>query len=498
MTFPPDIHRLLIILALSLIRAGFDVFGVITFGTACMGQTVNIRRLVRYTPIFTIVFFSVISIPIVHTYRLSLGFIALILMLNHYKFFNLFHASSGVLLGFSCLIALDIVFGILIEATGIPAPPESMYLRFIYSTPVAITILVLGLTGQRFVRRVKNRQDERREADHPAEFRNQQKEFATITLLFVGLIIVSTLAYTPLFSDSPHFAFFYPLMVFSLILLSHRGRNRYSNGWRGTLIDLIDPAVLGACIAYIIHSFGDGGRHYRLLFIPLVASVALKRNLSTRIIIVVFSIGFVLFDTGLSHVGKEDLLYIFTILLVFWLIRGFIEIEGSLRGTLEHYAITDPLTGMYNRRYLQAKLNGISSQEISSAFLIVLDLDNFKSINDTYGHSEGDAELKKTAELIQSMIRKEDTAARYGGDEFVILIREPDPVAALRIAQRIGKTVSRKTSRSVELGVSMGMACGADFPDSMDLIIHADKELYQAKNGGKNLLSFRGTAYTFS
>jgi two-component system cell cycle response regulator len=157
-----------------------------------------------------------------------------------------------------------------------------------------------------------------------------------------------------------------------------------------------------------------------------------------------------------------------------------------------HSAITDKLTGLYNRRYfdhfLDFEIKRFSRQKASLA-LLMMDIDNFKLINDTLGHLFGDKILNKLGDIIKSIIRETDLAARYGGEEFSIVMSNTGLEEAADIAERLRKAISEYnfeiTNRPIT--VSIGIALyPSDSISLQDLLSNADRALYRAKNEGKN------------
>jgi two-component system cell cycle response regulator len=162
---------------------------------------------------------------------------------------------------------------------------------------------------------------------------------------------------------------------------------------------------------------------------------------------------------------------------------------------LEVLAITDQLTATYNHSYLYVRLQEEfqRAQRYSLPFsYIMLDIDNFKRINDTYGHMVGDRLLRELTDEVRRVIRKSDLLARYGGEEFAILLPSTGMSGALKEAERVCEAVARMhftdLPASERLTVSIGVA---SFPDgsvsnSHDIIVNADRALYRAKAEGKN------------
>ncbi len=151
---------------------------------------------------------------------------------------------------------------------------------------------------------------------------------------------------------------------------------------------------------------------------------------------------------------------------------------------------TDRLTGLYNK----GKFNEVLQQEIQRAkrykrplSLIIFDIDHFKKINDTYGHKVGDEVLKELANIIKKNIRKTDFAARWGGEEFVILAPETNLEGAKKLAEKLRQAVENHKFPTVgKVTISLGVAQLEPDEKPEDFIVRADMALYKAKEGGRN------------
>ncbi len=162
---------------------------------------------------------------------------------------------------------------------------------------------------------------------------------------------------------------------------------------------------------------------------------------------------------------------------------------------LEEVCTVDPLTNLYNRRYLEERIEKEISRSHRRGFPIsclMIDVDNFKSINDTYGHQTGDIVLMKIALILMDSCRTADVICRYGGEEFTVVLPETDTTGALMTAERIREKVENEVfsingvdfSISVSIGVSSKTA---NQPINKQILIElADKSLYKAKRSGKN------------
>jgi len=183
----------------------------------------------------------------------------------------------------------------------------------------------------------------------------------------------------------------------------------------------------------------------------------------------------------------------------------FLSVIGyQMAATLKHFqrfssikniAIYDTLTSLYNRRYFEERL-GVEAQKSfysgTPLSLVMVDIDLFKKVNDTFGHTEGDQVLCKISSLLKTSVRKKDTVARYGGEEFILILPETGLEESFVIAERIRRLVEDTSfdvgQAQVHLTISMGIS---NFPSHRakskeELVKMADQALYDAKRGGRN------------
>lgn len=175
---------------------------------------------------------------------------------------------------------------------------------------------------------------------------------------------------------------------------------------------------------------------------------------------------------------------------------GLIE-SGNLENMLTR-AVVDGLTGLYDHDTVLTLLEREverarrHSEDIS---LLMLDLDDFKQVNDNLGHQKGDEVLVRLADIIRETIRAMDIAGRYGGEEFTVILPETDITAAVQSAERLREIIAERFHADMQLTASMGIAC---FPDDgkdvADLVKAADEALYKAKAEGKNRCIAAGDA----
>ena len=160
------------------------------------------------------------------------------------------------------------------------------------------------------------------------------------------------------------------------------------------------------------------------------------------------------------------------------------------RDELKAMATRDPLTGLYNRRYLtDALMSKVARAKRHSDHMsvIMMDVDNFKKINDVHGHLVGDEVLKSIAQAIALVARKEDIAARFGGEEFILVMENCSLEDAQAKAQELRQKIQLLYPRGLEVTASFGVVSLSETINNCNLLFTAvDKALYEAKDGGRN------------
>jgi diguanylate cyclase (GGDEF)-like protein len=160
---------------------------------------------------------------------------------------------------------------------------------------------------------------------------------------------------------------------------------------------------------------------------------------------------------------------------------------------LRNAAAFDPLTNCYNRRALSTFIESdiaYAQRHRNELAVIMIDIDNFKEINDCYGHLAGDAVLKELAALVSTMVRKSDYLARFGGEEFLLVLPDTRLYYAVQLAHKLQKKIEAHTvvfnNERISLTASFGVAGLEDKKDGASLLAEADSRLYKAKSIGKN------------
>ncbi|MCW8883738.1 MAG: EAL domain-containing protein [Motiliproteus sp.] len=198
-----------------------------------------------------------------------------------------------------------------------------------------------------------------------------------------------------------------------------------------------------------------------------------------------------------SDVGTDNTRLLITNSILSTLINVVGSVKAIYKYTkeLEYYATRDPLTNLHNQRIFWELLDYevLRAERHNYKFsVLMIDLDNFKSMNDNYGHGFGDQALQKISEGIRSALRSGDFLARYGGDEFAIILPESDLEQAQMVADRIFEAshsldLQTPEGEQLDAGMSIGMSIYPDHAaNSRDLFMFADNMMYKAKSAGKN------------
>jgi diguanylate cyclase (GGDEF)-like protein len=173
--------------------------------------------------------------------------------------------------------------------------------------------------------------------------------------------------------------------------------------------------------------------------------------------------------------------------------EGMRDYLGKLAIEATNHALdTDSLTGAKNRGYLDSSLAGhykAARTEHDSASVLMIDIDYFKRVNDSYGHQKGDEVLRRVSEIVTKVMRDSDTFARYGGEEFLAILPNTDLAGGLILAKKINKVIARENilPKGEKLTVSIGVAELDEGDDDFSGVIgRADQALYKVKNGGRN------------
>lgn len=200
--------------------------------------------------------------------------------------------------------------------------------------------------------------------------------------------------------------------------------------------------------------------------------------------------------TGIVKLFEGDQVQVGTVAILKYHLKE--EVEAKFLGQLYEAATRDFLTSAYNKKFFVERLQeefSFAHRHERELSVLVIDIDHFKKVNDTYGHLAGDMAIKKIAHHLMSHTRKDDIVARFGGEEFVILMRDVPKAKALALGENIRKGISeikiKADQHSFNVTVSVGVATLSETNRTQidrfeNLIDEADKRLYEAKSGGRN------------
>jgi two-component system cell cycle response regulator len=233
---------------------------------------------------------------------------------------------------------------------------------------------------------------------------------------------------------------------------------------------------------------------------PPAEPLSFDRGMTLTPVLLSSAVVFILLATQKTRTGDVDTttLTISGVLFLGVLFRQYLftadraTLAEQLRRAMleqQRLAVTDSLTGLHNRRFFTEQLAGRHHDDTSPSSVLVIDLDHFKQINDTYGHLHGDVVLQEAAARISAGLRPADLVARWGGEEFVVLLpatSEPEARSiAERIRQRIAGTPVPLRAAAVPITASIGVATHPH-GDSDMLVEHADQALYEATRTGRD------------
>ncbi|MBN7770250.1 GGDEF domain-containing protein [Marinobacter daepoensis] len=277
--------------------------------------------------------------------------------------------------------------------------------------------------------------------------------------------------------------------------------------------------IVGLLFTYLIASGGEGntGPLWFYVFPPLLFYVTSLKG-GTAILLFCYLLAILVFQfpdlPGVTAEYSSDFKIRFFATLTFESIFCFVLEAGRLQArnklvalaqAHEHAARTDELTGLANRRDMQSRLNTEFSRYERSGHhfsVVLIDLDLFKRINDEFGHDAGDEVLRQFARLTQQLIRQSDVAARWGGEEFLLLLPDTTLLQALTLAERLRAEVAAypflHRHQSLPVTISAGVCSISTSGSVNELLRQADVQLYNAKENGRNRIAPRVRSQTIA
>lgn len=287
------------------------------------------------------------------------------------------------------------------------------------------------------------------------------------------------------------------LVMLSLGILSLLRKTQYLHNW--TLLFLF----LFYCVILLGISFANfrSGLFAWIFVFPILSYLLLGRRSGLGVTFCSVSLGLGILawrlwlnDPNIHLVAMAN--YGLCVAAIWGVAHVYESKREEVVDRLQNMAAKDPLTGLYNRLHLESVFEQITQRESApdaSLFMLLIDLDHFKSVNDTYGHEVGDKVLVLVAELINQTIGEDDWGFRIGGEEFCLLLADTNQASAHDVAQRLQQAIEACEVRVGEDKVSTTVSIGiAQWPESGSMIQglyrSADRCLYRAKEQGRNCI----------
>lgn len=269
------------------------------------------------------------------------------------------------------------------------------------------------------------------------------------------------------------------------------------------LVLICAEVVVHVTLGTLLAGWNTGFHYYLLMFIPALVVTGSWRRLTLPLILLflaylgLHAVTEMLVPLEPLSAKTLELLNTYNIAIFFAMVsyaaRYYFELERESKRRLRELATRDVLTGLFNRRHLKdLTLSEIVRSRLAgeTLSLVLADIDDFKKINDSYGHEAGDLVLTRASELFRNACRAQDIIARWGGEEFLFVLPDTVPDGAVAFAERLCALIAEMTvdhaGKTISFTISMGVAILA--PDeNLDVAIRrADNALYLSKADGRN------------
>ncbi len=503
-------------LALFSLRSILDAFVVGALGLQIMGQLPGLRALLKFSLPAGILLFLLRIAPLDPPGQLAATFILLVFILLRTRQAGLFVTTAAVVLGHYVLLqARWFLAQLRLFPDILPADLSRGHLSLLLQDASAALLLAVLVCLIAYLQgRARSALPSTR--NYGALMRmidkNWRKRLIPVSMLFTVLFtsyIVNAFFYSDPYSPA---ATLLPLVISSLIVCCAYIRELRitapGGGTRFPLFEYLDLAALAPFIHFAVQVSGGKESVFKLLFIPFVLANALKSLPGIGFLAFLLASGSLLAQAALSNLQETawnletDLLYMGTFFLTFVLAQQFSREESRWQQVLNAKIYTDHVTGLHNYHYVKDFLQNRSDDEQGVLYMLLIDLDGFKIVNDRFGHPLGDQFLARMGQAVRQALGPDDIAARYGSDEFLVLVNNEEEEKVLNLAARIQENIRQEAAYFLSehdadaltprFTASIGISRSYNVPDARTWLLNqADQNLQEAKRAGKNQLVFR-------
>ncbi|MDY0121564.1 MAG: GGDEF domain-containing protein [Sulfurimonas sp.] len=319
------------------------------------------------------------------------------------------------------------------------------------------------------------------------------------SFFIIGMIAFASFATINLLLTQDYLVSLLDLALFIIFLLLYIDLNKKKNLQRASIIGTFIIAVFMLLFVYLNHNAGFG--LIWTIFVPVFGVALFGSKQGMFISFVYYLLLFSLLFYGLHH-WKEptwDLLsflrFVFASLVLLWVLYVTESSFEKVSAILEKMTYTDALTELYNRR----KIDEIMEEKCyeyerygTPLSIAILDIDDFKEINDTHGHDIGDKVLSELSSLLKANSRKSDIIARWGGEEFMFIMQNTQKKNAIESMEKLREVIAKHSFETIgHITCSIGVCeLTPDISSANKLFSCADQALYRSKNNGKNSVSY--------
>ncbi len=355
----------------------------------------------------------------------------------------------------------------------------------------------------------------------PASARNDFRDYQRLAARRIALVVaIAVLVIAPVFQiyeytsyaehaliGHPNALWRLPVIILALIALGLRWRWPEGQWPRAVLLLMaftlmvMQVGIFGATQA--LDGFPVRALHAAQGLIIVIAAVSVAATRGLRDVPVIYGLPLLALPAVLIYYGvPADALVNHLIYPVAMVVVACIVAEMLYQGNLAHFlstrqlrqhAMIDPLTGLLNRRAMSEDLGAAHARAVrhgKAYALIMADLDRFKRVNDEHGHDVGDEVLVELARRLQQSVRVEDRVARWGGEEFLVLLQDTDEQSAFQVAEKLRRSVADMpftvSAGELHITVSLGLALYREGVPVEAAVTRSDEALYRAKQNGRN------------